>query len=182
MILNPPGSVFLIPWFAPIRQSKYTIFYMQAVFFTDTGFVHGKGFMCFYYLSWQRPSGIRLAFNFSDRFREVFQFYLTRFLNGIDLYNIFYTLDFKIIPKSLEKFVLWYYPPGSVFLIPSFAPVQLWHVLYNIICRLFLLTLAILMEKTSCIISLNKDLQENIWLLTFLTEIDRFREVFEFLF
>ena len=80
-------------------------YFICRLFFTDTGFVRGKGFMYYYYLSKQRPSGIPLAFNFSDRFREVFEFYLTRFLNGIDLYNILKTLDFKIIPKSWGNFV-----------------------------------------------------------------------------
>ena len=42
---------------------------------------------------------------FSDRFREVFEFYLTRFLNGTELYNILKTLDFKIIPKSWDNFL-----------------------------------------------------------------------------
>ena len=45
------------------------------------------------------------CFNFSDRFREVFEFYFTGFLNGIELYNILKTLDFKIIPKSWGNFV-----------------------------------------------------------------------------
>ena len=38
--------------------------------------------------------------------------------------TIFLKLDFKIIPKSWGNFVFWYYPPGSVFLNPSFAPVR----------------------------------------------------------
>ena len=58
--------------------------------------------MCYYYLSQQILSGKRLALNFSDRFREVFEFYLTGFLNGIEILKLY----FKIIPKSLGKFVL----------------------------------------------------------------------------
>ena len=53
---------------------------MQAVH-TNTGYAHGKDYT---YLARQRPLGKRLAFNFSDRFREVFEFYFT----GIELYNI----------------------------------------------------------------------------------------------
>ena len=75
---------------------EYAIFYMQAVL-TDTGCAHGKDFTC--YLSRQRPS-------------------------GIELYNILKTFDFKINPRSWCNFLFWYYPPGSAFLIASFAPVR----------------------------------------------------------
>ena len=93
----PPGSVFLIPSFASIRQSKYAIFYMQAVcFFTDTGYAHWKD------LSRQRPSGKCLALNFSDRFRVVFEFYFTGLLNGIELYNILKT-RFKNYSKVMMQ-------------------------------------------------------------------------------
>ena len=74
---------------------------MQAVF-TNTGYAHGKDYT---HLARQRPLGKRLAFNFSDRFREVFEFYFYRILTGIELYNILKTLDFKIVPRSLGNFV-----------------------------------------------------------------------------
>ena len=61
--------------------------------------------MYYYYLSDKDRQEYLWLFTFSDRFREVFEFYLTGFLNGIELYNILKTPDFKIIPKSWDNFV-----------------------------------------------------------------------------
>ena len=149
-------------------------YFICRLFFTDTGFFRGKGFIYYYYLSKQRPSGIPLAFNFSDRFREVSEFYLTRFLNGIDLYNILKTLDFKIIPKSWGNFVFWY----SIHL-GQFSSFLHLHTsgspsIPYFICRLFYHT-----AFATCItiICLNKGCRGKHLAFNF---SDRFREVSEF--
>ena len=119
----PPGLVFLFHWFAPVRQSRYAIFYIQAVF-TNTGYAHRKT-SCIIFLGEDHQENLRLLlFELFWQFREGFEFYFPGFLNGIELYNILKTLDFKIIPKSWGNFVFWYNPPGSVFLNPSFAPIR----------------------------------------------------------
>ena len=108
------------------------------------------------------------AFNFSDRFK-VFEFYFAGFLNGI----IF--LKFLILKLFQDHGATLYSDTVHLGWSSSFLHL---HLLGSpsmpyFICRLFSPTRAMLTEKTSCIICLDKDRQENVWLLTFLTDSGR---------
>ena len=109
--------------------------------------------------------GKHLAFNLFDRFREVCEFYLTGFLNGIKLYSI-RTVDFqKIIPVIAQLCILILNPPGSVFLTLSFAPIRQSKYAIFYMQAVFTDT-RFAHGKASCvtIICLNKYCQENVWL------------------